>query len=56
MPTAVLAPKSRLAEIHRRAAAGALPRDARLQIAVDADGRLTARVVEGAEPVITLVP
>jgi hypothetical protein len=56
MPTALLAPKSRLAEIHRRAAAGALSRDARLQIAVDAEGNLTARIIAATEPVITLAP
>jgi hypothetical protein len=56
MPAAVLTPKCRLAEIHRRAAAAALARDARLQIAVDADGRLTARVIPATEPVITLAP
>jgi hypothetical protein len=35
--------------LHRRAAEAALLRDRRLELAIDADGAVQARMVEGAE-------
>jgi hypothetical protein len=40
-------PSDRLAVLHRKAAEAAILRDVRLEIAVDAEGSVQARVVSG---------